>query len=504
MATTPLAGVSFDCPVRRPGAIDHFRMPLASSAPSLPASRARTPGARPTLLASITLLVAIAIAIAIVAPPAEAHERLVRSAPASGDTLAGPPTELRLTFSSRVELAFSGIELLGPDGRPVALGPLSSPADSSRLLVTAVLGAMAPGRYTVAWRTGGADGHPVRGSYTFVVRGTAAGAPDTLAAGTTDSVAVEHAGHADGQPVEPASSPVHVLVRWITFVALLGAIGVVGFRWLVLPRAAVGAPAPFAGSAERGARTLGVMLAALLLAAVLARLAVQWAALGGDGGNASIGSVLATTEWGWGWMLQLAGTLLALAGFVVASRSRAGWSLAALAVPPLALAPALSGHAAATGSLAPLTIAVDAAHVLAGGIWIGTLFALVVAGLPAALSMPAGARGPAAARLFRRFSPIALGAAGVLLASGVVSAWAQLGSIAALFSSAYGQMLLRKLVFLVIVAAFGAFHWKRALPALGSDASVGTLRRTATVELLMAGAVLVVTAFLVATPPPAQ
>jgi copper transport protein len=469
---------------------------------------------------SSSLLIAAVLPLLATAAFAEAalggpvHERLVRSSPGRGDTLAAPPRELRLTFSSRVELAFSGLELLGPDGRPVALGPLSSPPDSSRVLVTSVVGAMAPGRYTVAWRTGGADGHPVRGSYEFVVYGTAVAAPaDSTAASSSDTAAATHThdlSHGEdsltvtGEAASPASDPLQVMVRWVTFVAMLGVLGVAFFQRRVLRREPAGAAASLAEALERRARSLGVLLAALLLAAVFARLAAQWDALGGSGADASLGRVLTTTEWGWGWMLQLAGTLLALAGFVVARRSRAGWSLVLAALLPLAVAPALSGHAAATGELAPLTILADAAHVLAAGAWIGTLLVLVLAGLPAALARPSVERGPAAARLVERFSPLALAAAGVLVASGVVSAWVQLGSIDALFASAYGQALLWKLIFLALVAAVGAFHWRRARPALGSEQSARRLRRTAGVELALAMLVLLITAVLVATPPPVQ
>ena len=54
---------------------------------------------------------------------------------------------------------------------------------------------------------------------------------------------------------------------------------------------------------------------------------------------------------------------------------------------------------------------------------------------------------------------------------------------------------------LVLIA--GAYNWRRMRPALDAD-RVGTLRRTATAELLFGFVVLVVTAWLVATPPPVE
>lgn len=477
-------------------------------------SRPRPAGLAPAALARFVPIVLAVLALLAPLATAHAHQRLVSSSPASGDTLEVSPGELRLTFSARVVMAFSAIELLDSNGGAVALGPLRSPADSSSVLVASVVGPLAPGRYTVAWRTAGADGHPVRGRFEFVVAsavpGTSAAVADSSATGGAlgDDSIDAHAGH-DVDSIPPAGesdtstdSPLQVVVRWLTFAALLGVIGVAAFHWLVLRAVAPFSPPALAGSAERGARALGLLLAVVLLVAVLARLVAQRAALGGVGADTSMWSVLAATQWGWGWMLQLLGTSAALAGLLLARRSRGAWALVLVAALMLGVSPALSGHAAATGALAPVTIVADAAHVLGAGAWIGTLLVLVLAGLPATLALPSGERGPAAALLVNRFSPVALGAATLLVLSGAVSAWAHLGSFGALLGSSYGRTLVVKLALVALVAALGAFHWRRARPALGSESSARSLRRSAGSELAIAAVVLLVTAILVATPPP--
>ena len=446
---------------------------------------------------------------------APAHERLVRSSPAAGDSLAAAPSELRLIFSSRVQLAFSGLELLDADGRAIPLGALRSPADSATVLVADVMRALAPGRYTVAWRTGGADGHPVRGRYEFVVLGAVPVRSDSASRDSTGASA--SAGHADhenhaadaadaiaptGESDTSTDAPLQAAVRWLAFATIVGVVGVAVFQRLVLPAAAVAGSPELVAGADRNARVVGSLLASLLLVAVVARLVAQWAALGGPDADAQIGRVLTTTEWGWGWMLQLSGAAAALASLVAGGRSRLARGLLIAGVVALCVSPALSGHAAATGALAPLTIAADALHVLGAGAWVGTLFVLVVAGIPAALALPAGGRGPAAALLVHRFSPIALVAASLLVASGVASAWVHLGSLDALLGTAYGRTLLVKLALVALVAALGAFHWRRARPALGTEDAARGLRRTAAVELAIAAVVLAVTAVLVATPPP--
>jgi copper transport protein len=140
--------------------------------------------------------------------------------------------------------------------------------------------------------------------------------------------------------------------------------------------------------------------------------------------------------------------------------------------------------------------------VIGAGAWIGSLLVLVLAGVPAALALSAGERGSAVALLVNRFSPVALGAATVLVASGAVSAWAHLGSVAALLGTPYGRTLVVKLALVALVAALGAFHWRRARPALGTEDGARRLRRSAAAELAIAALVLLVTAILVATPPP--
>ncbi|MEO7085229.1 MAG: CopD family protein [Gemmatimonadaceae bacterium] len=104
--------------------------------------------------------------------------------------------------------------------------------------------------------------------------------------------------------------------------------------------------------------------------------------------------------------------------------------------------------------------------------------------------------------LVNAFSPTALVSASIVAATGTVSAWLRLGSVSALWSSMYGRVLLLKLGVLVGVVATGAFNWLRVQPALGTDVATVRLRRSASIELAIGCAVLVVTAILVATPTP--
>lgn len=144
-------------------------------------------------------------------------------------------------------------------------------------------------------------------------------------------------------------------------------------------------------------------------------------------------------------------------------------------------------------------------HRTAAALWIGTLFVLVSAGLPAILRAPLGTRrGPLVADLIARFSPLALTGAGFLVATGITTAWRHLGTPSALWSTAYGITLIVKLVFVAVVVSLGAWNWRRMTPRLGTEETAHEIRRSATAEVSMTLLVLVITAVLVSLPSPSE
>ena len=444
--------------------------------------------------------------------PGFAHGLLKRASPGNGDHLSTAPRELRLAFTEPVELAVARVELTGPSG-PVGLAPLTLHPDSSTVLLAPIRGALVAGTYRVAWQVAGADGHPVRGRYTFVIAPGAEGLGDPVAGPAAPGGTPPPPEHHDATsiPIGPgfdAGSPLYAAIRWLTFLGLLGVIGAVAFRLVVLPlvrsRGEAAGLALIGPASERAAR-MGTALTAVLVMAVLLRLYAQSYALHGDRGAldpALIGTMLTRTVWGWGWLLQALGTSLAAAGLVLARRSGGvGWSMAALGALVLAFTPGLSGHAASAPVLTPLAVLADGLHVLGAGGWLGSLLFVLAAGIPAAVRL-GGDRGVAVAALVNAFSPAALVFAGLVVATGVFASWIHLGSVPALWRTVYGQTLLVKLAVLSGVFATGAYNWLRVRPALGDDVGTRRLRRSATFELAVGVAVLAVTAVLVATATP--
>ena len=187
----------------------------------------------------------------------------------------------------------------------------------------------------------------------------------------------------------------------------------------------------------------------------------------------------------------------AVTGFALAWRGvRSGWALAAFGVVVSPFRSLLTGK---PGGI------VNPAHVLFAGLWIGTLFVLVVIGLTPLMRAEARERrGTLAADMVNGFSPLALVSGGMVVLFGLITAWTNLGSVPALWSTPYGVMLIRKLIFVAVVFALGAWNWRRQRPTLGSDDAARSIRKSSMTELAVAFVVLLLTSVLVTMPAPAE
>lgn len=449
-------------------------------------------------------------ALLAVVGTAWAHGKLKSSSPSAGEHLSAAPRELRLDFTERPELAITTVRLFGPNGQSVPLAALARAGDSPLSVVAAIQGALTGGTYRVDWQTAGADGHPIRGTYKFTI---APGAAGLGSAAVTDTTPVAQPGMpAHHDPVSMPSgagfnveSPVYVVIRWLQFVGLLVAIGAVVFRQVVLGllRRKAHASSSLADEMARGAARLGHWATGLLASVLVLRLFAQSYALHGPQSAfdpREIAPMIARTVWGHGWMVQLAGVIIAGVGFHLARHSKRGWVLASVGAALLAVTPALSGHASSVPRFTALAVLADAIHVLGASGWLGSLFIMMVAGIPAAMRLPVQERGPAVADVVNAFSPTALTFAAMAAATGVFAAWLHLDAVSALWRTDYGRLLLLKLTIVSVVALTGAYNWLKVRPALGNDEGTRRIRRSATVELSVAVLVLAVTAILVATP----
>lgn len=472
------------------------------------------------------VLASLAGAVLAGAPAGEVegfHTELEATFPAADSLFRGDVREIRLRFTTAVQLPLSSVRLLDGAGRALA-GPRPDtvPATGGAELRLGLEEPLPTGVYTVRWRTAGPDSHPIEGEYGFTVERPAP-VRDSAATGDVDPTAGEPpAGDPTSQGEQgetvlvatqgggAGAGPgiVGVAVRWLFFVSLAGMLGTTVFRFAVAP--VLGSEAGWgeaAATASRRLFRLAVVAAALGVIALPLRFAVQAAAFFGDEGvSTSTTMGLLSGGWGAGWLLELAAIAVFIAGVLVArasERPRRGWLLMLAASVAATVVPALSGHSRAVDpALLSLATVVDALHVAAASTWLGGLAALVLVGVGAARLAGGSRPGAALPRVVNAFSRVALAAVVLLLATGVVNAWLHLGSLDALWASGYGRTLAVKLALVAGAGALGFYNWRVVRPALEATPRPGLIRGPAAVELLLGMAVLAATAFLVGTPLP--
>ncbi len=106
---------------------------------------------------------------ALLAPPAQAHAKLVTAEPKADAVLAAAPATIRLQFTDQAELQFSKVKLLDAKDTSIdALALVSDKADPKALVAT--MPPLPSGVYRVQWSIVTRDGHKVKGEYAFTIK----------------------------------------------------------------------------------------------------------------------------------------------------------------------------------------------------------------------------------------------------------------------------------------------------------------------------------------------
>lgn len=385
----------------------------------------------------LLLALAAVLVLGVYSTNACAHAVLVATSPADGATLNSPPTRVVLTFDEPVNTIGAHIDVFSAAGQNVAIGRAVA---HGRTLTTQLGPAVPRGTLSVFWSAISDDGHSETGSLSFTF-GTASA---TISPAPTTAL--------------PSSGPtITSLIRAIRFgtsLILIGAVVFLLFIWdpQLRRRSANGlAPLEEDRSVRRIAVQLGLMSAATLAVGAAATLPIEsWA----DGitlndiihlrqGVVAIGTCIAA--------------LLTLPALLLLERRRS--QLATVAVLTLtaaiALAPGLSGHASTLGS-AWAAILTDWAHVIAAGVWGGSIIVMAAA-LPGFLrTLSASDRSDVYSQTSQRFTLLALGSLAVLIATGLLSAYRLSGSLLELTESSWGRVLIAKVIIVIVAIAVAA------------------------------------------------
>jgi copper resistance protein C len=96
---------------------------------------------------------------------AQAHAFLDHAEPRVGSTVPTAPRELSLSYTQKLEPAFSSVEVTDANGTRVDLGKPSVSASVMRVR----LKQLSAGTYRVRWHVLSVDTHTTEGSFTFQV-----------------------------------------------------------------------------------------------------------------------------------------------------------------------------------------------------------------------------------------------------------------------------------------------------------------------------------------------
>ena len=337
------------------------------------------------------------------------------------------PPAVELIFSEPVSPAGAGIKVFSPSGRQIA-----GPAISRGALLYAPISSFDSGTFVVNWQVLAADTHPSRGAFRFSVGHPSPNPYSSLLTGGEIGTAT------------PLGFALQALARWVHFAGFALVFGVVAYS--VLTRD---------GQADnRRVRRLVSAGIVLLIAAEPLALLGQLASLSFD-----VDTAIAVLASGFGRLLglRLAGALLVWALWSLESP----WPVLGVGV-AVALIDGASAHA--IPGLPFAGQALVAIHVAAMGLWVG--------GLAAFLLVPD-----------RRFGRNAALSFAVAAVTGLVLAVVHIGLLQSLMTTAYGQVLMIKVL------------------VVGAALSMALMRRRR-LELGILLAVVAAAAALAALPPP--
>ncbi|WP_306927295.1 copper resistance CopC/CopD family protein [Streptomyces luteogriseus] len=383
------------------------------------------------------------------AAPASAHAALRGTDPDDGSVVKRAPRHVTLTFTESVGLRDDSFRVFGPDQRRVHTDEATHADGRSDTARVGLPGKLAQGTYTVAWRVVSADSHPVSGAFTFSV-----GKPSATSGGIDT-----------GPAEDPLTGGLHDAARYLAYLAAALLVGLAAFALLCRP----------ADTAPLRRPLVAAWWTLLGSTVVLLLLRAPYETGTGPAGAfdaSALGRTLAGRP-GEALLARLVILLLTAAFLIRLSRRRgseerpAALAIGTVLAAALALTWAAAEHASA-GIQVPLAMTSSVLHLLATGVWLGGLVALLLTlRRPAAHDLP---------EVVPRFSRIAFASVTVLAVTGVYQSWRGLGSLSALTGTSYGRLLLAKLagVFVLLLVAGYSRRWTRriAAPAAVTRAAV--------------------------------
>lgn len=259
-------------------------------------------------------------------------------------------------------------------------------------------------------------------------------------------------------------------------------------------------------------RLLGVSVAMLVLssAVILVARTAEMSGLSIGEGLTTVPRVVFNTHFGRVWMIRVAAVAVLCAGWLNGRRDLSNRRLSMfmlIAAAAVAATRSASAHAADAGDFS-LNEIVDWLHLMAASVWGGGLIALSLVVFPSVSGLP-GDRRKYFADIAVRFSGLAGVALLIVVITAAYQGWTEVGSLRALVETAYGKIIMVKILFAALLVTLAASNRYISIPSIvglsgsreESDRALSRLVHKVRAEALIIAALLVCTAFLIHSTP---
>lgn len=176
------------------------------------------------------ILSATLILLFVFSSTVSAHTGLTSSSPADGEEVVEDVYEIVLEFNSKIETT-STVKVFNKNKEEIILGNTQV---SDNVMTGGFMSPLGNGTYTVEWKIIGADGHPIQGTYSFIVN------QEELEDPTISEESKEISGEPIEEPVEkiveqPVEVPSKIASNDVLVVILVVLFTIAGgfFGWII-------------------------------------------------------------------------------------------------------------------------------------------------------------------------------------------------------------------------------------------------------------------------------
>jgi copper transport protein len=389
-------------------------------------------------------------------PESYAHAFVINSNPSPSQTLKSPPTKVEVYLSEPVDLRYSKLNVIGPDGKQIDNKNVEYANGDEAALSVTLSSDMKDGIYTVSTKMlSQIDGHVTDNAFVF---------------GVGEAVVPSSVSSESMQESSWFSSQLSILDAIARFPALVGQVMIVGAAfgtlWLWKPVSKISwLKSAFAQTRNRVDRSLVKLIvigSVILVVSDFGMIYVQAYYI-----NRGIGDAI-DTKFGTIWIARTMESfvILAIAAVVylklkkTSSAIPSKYDILSILVVGISIlvTTTLIGHGAAVGNAIPITI--DFIHNLAASIWIGSVIYLAFVVVPKIMQAPLHeyVKASAASIIIPRFSTITVIILGIIVITGPLLLYILENNLSLTLASLYGKALITKLVLAAVMISIGGYN----------------------------------------------